>query len=311
MMKLLIAILFLASGAFAQYPVTIKNCGNTLTFDKAPERVVAASTTTAKMLIALELESTIIGVGGTKEEPLLPEFESAIQALPSLSEFGGINREIMLTAQPDFIFDSNPVYAYDANEGFATQDELRQAGAEVYSLTAKCEGGNETATIENLFTDIANLGAIFNIEEKAANLITEMKQTLAKVSSKITNQTPVKTMIYDSGEGPIGVFGPGTWDYVLELAGGVNVFEDVGSGYAEVSPEEVITRDIEVILVPDYDGEAQSRAEFLKATFPDIAAVKNDRVLVLPYSLINPGVENIQGVQTLARYFYPDVFTEE
>jgi iron complex transport system substrate-binding protein len=151
---------------------------------------------------------------------------------------------------------------------------------------------------------------IFNVEEKAVFILAEMKQALAQVSEKIAGQPPVKTMIYDSGEGPLTVFGPGTWDYVLELAGGVNVFEDVTSSYAEVSLEEVITRDIEVILVPDYDGAAQTRADFLKTTFPEVAAVQNNRVLVIPYSFINPGIENIQGVQALAQYFYPDVFTE-
>jgi iron complex transport system substrate-binding protein len=311
-MKKAIVIGFLtgASLVFSQYPVTVENCGNTLTFDKAPERVVAVSTTTAKLLITLGLESTIVGVGGTKEEPLLPEFETSIQSLPSLSEFGGINREVMLSVQPDFVFDSNPLYAYDANEGFATQDELREAGAVSYSLTAKCQGSNEAATIEDLFDDTENLGVIFNVEEKAVFILAEMKQALAQVSEKIAGQPPVKTMIYDSGEGPLTVFGPGTWDYVLELAGGVNVFEDVTSSYAEVSLEEVITRDIEVILVPDYDGAAQTRADFLKTTFPEVAAVQNNRVLVIPYSFINPGIENIQGVQALAQYFYPDVFTE-
>jgi ABC-type Fe3+-hydroxamate transport system substrate-binding protein len=38
-------------------------------------------------------------------------------------------------------------------------------------------------------------------------------------------------------------------DEIIRLAGGVNVFGDLGSLYAAVSPEELVARDIDVVLL--------------------------------------------------------------
>jgi iron complex transport system substrate-binding protein len=63
---------------------------------------------------------------------------------------------------------------------------------------------------------------------------------------------PKLRVVYVLGGAPPWVAGPGTYlDELIRLAGGVNVFSDLGSLYAAVSPEEFIARDIDVVLLSE------------------------------------------------------------
>jgi ABC-type Fe3+-hydroxamate transport system substrate-binding protein len=58
-------------------------------------------------------------------------------------------------------------------------------------------------------------------------------------------------VVYTLGGSPPWVSGPGTFvDSILSIAGARNVFDDLASPWAPVSPEEFVMREIDVILVP-------------------------------------------------------------
>jgi ABC-type Fe3+-hydroxamate transport system substrate-binding protein len=63
--------------------------------------------------------------------------------------------------------------------------------------------------------------------------------------------------VYILGGTPPWVAGPGTYiDELIALGGGVNVFADLDTKYASVSPEEIVARHIAVVLTPpgsDFD----------------------------------------------------------
>jgi iron complex transport system substrate-binding protein len=163
------------SASTAGYPVTIENCGNTLTFDKAPERVVTLYPPTTEIMLALDLAEHIIGIGSAESGGILPEYEGAYKVLPVLSAAeGGTPKELLISAQPDFVFDNQPDYFYDASQGFATREELAANGAQIYSLTAKCKGSSPEASVESVDTDLTNLGQIFGVSERAQTQIAKM-----------------------------------------------------------------------------------------------------------------------------------------
>lgn len=299
------------------FPVTIENCGNTLTFDQPPERVVSLYPPNTEMLILLGVQDRIIGVAGYGSATyLLPEVEAGYEALADmvLAEDASVPREVLIAAQPDLVTDNQPDHFYNAERGFATVEEITEAGAQIYTLTAKCSGGVVDATMEDIYTDFRNYGRIFGVEERAEEIIADMEATIADVQARIEGQPPVKVLVYDSGEGPLGIFGPGTYDYVFDLSGAVNVFEDLGDSYGQVSIEEVATREIDVFVVPDYGPDytyapsAEERGEWLIETFPETEAAKNRRVVILPYQNFNPSAQNAEGVLALASGFYPEAF---
>ncbi|NJM07381.1 ABC transporter substrate-binding protein, partial [Candidatus Gracilibacteria bacterium] len=297
----------------ATYPVTIENCGNMLTFTQAPERIAPLYPPVTEMLLLLGLDDRIVGIGGSGTEPVLPELQAAYQALPRLADSSAIPREVLLAAEPELVLDNQPDYFYDASQGFATREEIATAGAQIYTLSAKCDGGKLDATMEDVYTDLRNLGAIFGVSAQAEAEIAAMQARIAAVTAQLDEVEPVSVIYYDAGEGPLGIFGPGTWEYVFTLAGATNAFSDLSESYVQISIEEVATRDADVIVVAGYEGgekTSEERAAFIRSTFPNSTAVQNDRVIIIPYEYTNPGIQNVLGVEFLARALHPERFAE-
>ena len=72
----------------------------------------------------------------------------------------------------------------------------------------------------------------------------------------VADRPPIR-VAYVLGGNPPWVAGSGTYiQELIELAGGENVFADLTRLYSAVSPEEMVAREIDVILMPrgaDFD----------------------------------------------------------
>jgi iron complex transport system substrate-binding protein len=296
----------LSSFVFAQYPVTIENCGQTLTFDKAPERVVTMYSPQTELMLALGLQDRIVAAasyGNELKEELLPLFDD----LNLIGADWLIPKELMLSLEPDLVISNLPDYQLDGASGFASREDLASSGANVYILTAKCPGQEMTAKFEDIYTDLENLGKLFGVEERADDITAEMQASLADTQQRILGQEPVRVVLYESGEGPVFVYGPGAWDVIVRLANGENVFADGGDSFLELSVEEVATRDVDMFVVVDYnDGMTEQKVEFLEQTFTNTAAP----IVTFPYPLMNTSIQNADGVRRMAELFYPEAFKE-
>jgi iron complex transport system substrate-binding protein len=306
-MKYLVSLIsLLTSLVFAQYPITIENCGNTLTFDKAPERVVTMYSPQTELMLALGLQDRIVAAasyGNELKEELLPLFND-------LNLIGAdflIPKELMLSLEPDLVISNLPEYQLDSASGFASREDLASIGANVYILTAKCPGQEMEAKFEDIYTDLENLGKLFGVEDRANEITAEMQASLADTQQRILGQEPVKVVLYESGEGPVFVYGPGAWDVIVRLANGENVFADGGDSFLELSVEEVATRDVDMFVVVDYnDGMTEQKVKFLEETFTNTAAP----IVTFPYPLMNTSIQNADGVRMMAELFYPEAFKE-
>lgn len=148
------------------YPVTIENCGNTLTFDKAPARVASLYSVTTELLLRLGLEAHIVAAANFGE-PLPADLQAAYQGLNLIGEGFIIPKEVLLSQKPDLVMDNQPDWFYSAENGFATVAEITGSGAQIYSITAKCGGGRVDAQFEDIYTDIRNMGKIFGVSDQA------------------------------------------------------------------------------------------------------------------------------------------------
>lgn len=305
-----LAVLSLSSLAQtpSRFPMTIKNCGVSTTYKTMPERVASLYSVTTELLLRLGLGDRIVAAANFGEA-MPSDLEAAYKKLNLVGKDFIIPKEVLLSQRADLVMDNQPDYFYDAAQGFATQGEIRAAGANIYTISAKCENRASNGKLEDIYTDLRNIGRLFGAQAKAEAVIREMAGKIGAVRARIAGKKPLKVMIYDAGEGPLGVFGPGSYDYVLRLAGGVNAFADLKKNYEQVSVETVAARtDIDVVIASEYDGKAPARVAFIKKTFPNMAAVKNNRVVIVDYGLMNPGVRNHLGVEAFAKALYPDAF---
>ncbi|GAA1530896.1 ABC transporter substrate-binding protein [Brevibacterium picturae] len=294
--------------------VTIENCGQELTFDTTPARVVSLMPTQTELLLRLGLQDSIVAHAQTGVSPLPDELAQETDDIPVLSTDAPPTREDLLAAEPDLVV-SPTSYEFTAEQGFASIDQLRDNGAEAYIATGGCADRRNTAEVTDVFTDIENIGTIMDAPDAADDLIADGKDRLAAVEEGIAGQTrPTVAQLFVEGNSVMAI-GAGVEADIIKTAGGDNVFDPQDPQFAEffaaeINPEEVISRNPEAIVfgVTGPEHEEQTR-NYLQKTFPDVPAVKNDLLIAIPESDLHPGtLGNIGAVETIAERLYPDAF---
>lgn len=291
----------------AGYPVTIENCGRKLTFAKAPERVISLWQPPTEMLLALGLGDRIVAVGGNYDDyPANLQAEAA-----TLKQIGTAMqwpvKEVTLAENPDFVISEQlEGFAFDSNSGYATVAELEAAGAQVYSNNACTMADAGSKRLEQVYTDLAHLGAIFGVSERADAIITDLQSRQAAIEQRMVGAAPVNVLFYTGGEGPLNVLSGGVWGDLIVRAGGKNVFDQ---DVFQVSAEEFAAAQPDVILLGTFPGQDAAMLEsYLKTTFPSIPAVQNNRLIPIPTINTEASIRIIDGLEQIARALHPEVF---
>ncbi len=132
---------------------TVENCGRTLSFGAAPLRTVAMTPGQSELLVRLGLADKVVAEAQSKGRKLMPEL-AASGTVQQLSQQGPPSREVLLGVGPDLVY-SPTGYEFTAEQGFASIEQLKAAGAESYISTAGCLERRGSAEVRDLLVDIA------------------------------------------------------------------------------------------------------------------------------------------------------------
>ncbi len=301
------ALLGLAGPALA-HPVTVQSCDREVTFDAIPQRAASNDVNLTEMMLVLGLTDRMVGYTGISGwNKLDADMRAGIAALPELSEKYP-SKEVLIGADLDFWFAG---WNYGMRiGGEVTPETLAPFGIPVYELTESCIHimARDGIAIDDMFTDIRNLGTIFGVADRAEALITGWQSELDAIAATLPQQDPLRVFVYDSGEET--PFTAGRYampSAMIAAAGGRNIMEDVDSSWTRVAWEPVVERDPQVIVIVNYgDVTAEQKMDFLRNTpaFAGIDAVVNNRFVVLDYVEATPGPRNIRAIRTLAQAFH-------
>ena len=161
-------------------------------------------------------------------------------------------------------------------------------------------------------------GDLLGEEEQAEAMITFYEGMLAMVAERAASIPDNERVRVYYAEGPQGLMTDPTGSVhseLIELCGGRNVADcalNPGSGMTEVSMEQIILWNPEVILVLDPEFYATIRTNPL---WQEITAVKTDRVYLVPRTAFcwfdrPPGINRIIGIPWTAKVLYPDYFSD-
>jgi iron complex transport system substrate-binding protein len=308
--------------AQAGYPVTITNCGQKYTYDKAPSRVVVmngGSVAEVSALLELGLGDKILANAQSYGASEVAGRADAIAKLPTggieLNDMMDVPREAMIGLAPDFVI-STYNGGFRAEAGFATRDDLASVGANTYSPASSCgEVGTVSGkpSIEDSYALLRDLGKIFGVSEKADQVIADSKARIAKVADKVAKLPKQKTMLIIPGMAMGGEFssvgGNGIWNDIMAKAGAANAFDGATEDlFANLSREQVAKADIDALIIVNYmskDPEADAKALFDQ--FPQWDAAKNNRFVVLSDTVyLSPN--NEIAVEKLAEAVHPEAF---
>ncbi len=302
-------VLLIAAPALA-FPVTVESCARSVTFEAAPERAVSNDVNLTEMMLVLGLRDRMVGYTGISGwKTLDPEMREGVAEMPELSAKYP-TKEVLAGAEADFFF-AGWNYGMKVG-GEVTPETLEPLGIKVYELTESCIhiGPKARSSMEDMYADIRNLGAIFGVSDRAEALIAEWTARLEAATAGVDRSQPLRVFVYDSGEeAPFTAGAYAMPTALIEAAGGKNILDDLEKSWAEVAWEPVIERNPEVIVIVNYgDVTAEQKIAFLKGNpaFASIEAVKNDRFVVLDYVEATPGPRNIKAVEKLVAGFWAE-----
>lgn len=306
------------TAADGHYPVTITNYNYlgdevSYTYEKAPERVVAVYQGSIETMIALGLEDRVIASYGLDNE-VKPEWQDGFAEMNYRDDVFAPDKETMTLLQPDMILSWGSLFS-DKNLGDV--GSWNSKGVATY-INSNTRSGGRPRTLENEYTDILNLGRIFDVEDRAEALVEDMKAQISDTLAATQGQGAQRVAVVEPMAGSLSNYDADSLagDMVTQL-GGTLVKPDGG----EMSKEELVQSDPDVIFVVymAYSGDDPETviAQQLAAVTEDsalasLSAVQNGRVLpVMLGDIYAAGPRTADGISTIAAGMYPELQTAE
>lgn len=297
------------------FPVTIDNCGTTVTVAAPPERIVTIKSSATELVLALGLGDRIVG-SAFLDGQLPAELEKAGASLNVISDFLP-GQEAVLGLAPDFIYGG-----WESNftaDGVGERDGLASLGIGSYVSPAACKGAGyvpDPLTFDTVFAEIAEAGAIFGATDAAAELVAALQNELAALDPAAADVAGTSTgaatgtaagettaLWYSSGTTtPYIGAGIGSPAMIMGAAGLTNVFEDVHDTWTSVGWESVIEANPSVIVLVDASwNTAASKITNLESNpaTQELDAVKNKRYIILPFASTEAGIRNVEAAASI------------
>ena len=261
--------------------------GRTVALAAPAQRIVSLSPSSTEILFAIGAGPRLVGRTDYCDWP------PAARAVPSVGNGMQPSVEAVVARRPDLVV----LYASAANR------------AAVQGLTAL---GIPVAVLKlDLGADVVRaarrLGILTGEADAADSLVAAFDASLGAVRARIAAQPGRRPLLYvDVWASPPMTVGRGSYlSQVLEAAGAVNSFGDLGASAATVSLEAIASRDPDAVLVlaPDTLHPPDLAA---RPGWTTVRAVREGRVLVVDASLYGrPGPRMPLAAQDLARRIAP------
>ncbi|MCH7811620.1 MAG: ABC transporter substrate-binding protein [Chloroflexi bacterium] len=277
------------------FPVTLQGAdGRQITLDGPPQRMVVLSPGHVEILFAIGAGDQVVAVEQNTDFP--PE---AAAVEPKLSGFEP-STEAVAELNPDLVILSF------APEGFVEQ--LAGLGITVFLDDID----TRITTVEGVFDSILELGRATGHAAEATELVRDLRERVAAVEEAVAGVAE-GPRVYHELDDTLFTISPGT--FTGDLYAKLHAENIVGAGeglFPQLSPEAVIDRDPEVIILADAAFGQTPDVVAARPGWDVIDAVENNRVFAIDPNLVSrPGPRIVDGLEALARLLYPELFPEE
>ncbi len=293
--------------AAAAFPVAVTNCSNDITFDEAPERIVVFRNEVVPVLSSLGVLDRVVGTVGRFHDAYFDADTAAqLDEIPSLSDNvsavggGEISLEDVLAVEPDLVIGTSET---------VTRDALLAQGVQVLENEESCEGSQATSTLADIDTLFGLYADVFDRHDEADAALADIDEQIA-TAQELNSGTETRTaaMLYPTlGGGPAYAYGAGSMNHtLLELAGFENVFADSSERTIEISTEELLDRDPDVLILL-HSGATDEEVTAAVTALPGadgLTAVRTGELMPLLFGFTSPASPiTINGLDLIVERF--------
>ncbi|WP_337920601.1 vitamin B12 ABC transporter substrate-binding protein BtuF [Vibrio cholerae] len=244
------------------------------------ERIISLAPHATEIAYAAGLGDKLVAVSEYSDYP-----PQALE-LERVANHQTINIEKILTLKPDLII------AWPAGNPPRELAKLRQLGFTIYD--------SQTKTLDEIADNIEALShysANPEVGQKAAH---DFRQRLQDLRTQYASNQPIR-YFYQLSEKPIITLAQGHWpSEVFSLCGGVNIFADSEVPYPQVSIEQVLVKQPQVIFTSEH---AIANGHMWRAWQAELNAVQNDQVWALNADWLNrPTPRTLDAVEQVCTY---------
>jgi iron complex transport system substrate-binding protein len=246
------------------------DAGRIVTLPQPARRVISLIPAQTDIVAILAGPSALIARTQWDTDPRLVSLPIITDALtPSV--------EWLAAQQPDLVISWTDAQSRDV------VDRLAALGVPVYA--------SRVESIADIQEVIERLGVLLGAEGRADSMRAAIGAQLDSVRAQVRGR-PQRSVLYLLSADPPMAAGPGTFvDEVIQLAGGTNVFGDLRQLWPQVSLEEIVRRQPDVIIRPTDGARDQPLAGLAgRPGWRELRAVQQGRVVAIdPYFYNRPG----------------------
>ncbi len=295
------------------YPLTIENVNSRgeaemFTYKEPPKRVVAVWQNSIETLMALGVGDRLVAANGVLNKKFLrPEYQEQYSQIP-YTGLQLLDLETTMMLEPDLVigwfstFGKNVLRSTDfwKNRGVNTYI----ANNSVYSMPIR--------TLENEYDDIYKLGKIFDKNERAEEIVTQMKDAIAK-AQVVAKQQPKKpkalVMEYMGGKN-VRLYNEKTLagNIVQQMNGELLAAKEVSIGL-----EQIVDMDpdaIFVVIMESHYGHEESVLQVIRdnKALSHLRCVRDGRLYAVPLNdVYASGVRTYDGIKIISEGLYPEL----
>ena len=310
-----------ASAEATRYPITVENCGHPVTFEKAPQRVVAIGQTQTEILYALGLGDRVVGTA-VWFSPVAKRFEAVNARVKRLAD-NDPSFEAVVAQEPDLV---TAMFEWHVgpNGIVGKRDQFAKLKVPAYVSPSDCVGKDNSGagdgvrtqmfTMELVYRNIREFGQIFDVADRADALIAELKareeKAVASVAASAAKDVPVVVWFSSKDvKGDAFLAGKnGVPAYILAKLGARNIIT-TNEEWPLVGWESVAAANPAVIVVVKMDrrrfpaDDIDLKLNFLKtdAVASKLDAVRLNRIVVMDVGATRAGLDTVDGIEALAK----------
>ncbi|QIG05082.1 ABC transporter substrate-binding protein [Proteus sp. ZN5] len=316
-----IGLLSLSSFSYADRQI-VDQIGRTVTIPDKVERTVVLQHQTLNLLVELDATDKIVGVMSNWKQQLgdgYAQLAPSLEKTPKVGDLTSFDAESLVKLQPQIVFVTN----YAPKEMI---DKISALGIPVVAISLRKEVNDDKSTLnptlqneeqaynEGLKEGILLIGDIVNKSENAQTLVNDTFKQREQVSQRLQNIPKERRVRAYMANPDLTTYGSGKYTgLMMEHAGAFNVAASTVKGYKQVSLEQVIAWDPEVIFIQDRYPQVVDEIK-QDARWQVISAVKNNRIYLMPeyakaWGYPMPEAMAI-GELWMAKKLYPEEFSD-
>lgn len=268
--------------------------GREVSLSAPAQRIVSLAPSNTEILFAVGCGGQVVGRDDFSDHP-----ETAA-TLPGVGgSMGNYDLEAIAALKPDLVL------AAQINTPEQVHS-LENLGIRIYYL------GNPT-DLEGMYANLRTVATLCGKQAEADQLINSLKARVAIVLNKLKYATEKPLVFYEldgSDPGKPWTPGPDTFlSKLISLAGGRNVGDSLSTDYAQISLEELLVQNPDLILLGDAAYGTTAEQVAARAGWQNLQAVKNGQILPFDDDLVSlPGPRLVDGLEQLTRILHPEAF---